>query len=65
MARSMGRTDGHVITNGMVIVNIMFGVCIADCRHVPVRFCLIPVFVDAARSAMTTATPGRSHRLAF
>jgi hypothetical protein len=38
MARSMGRTDGHVITNGIVIVNIMFGVCIADCRRVPVHF---------------------------
>jgi hypothetical protein len=38
MARSMGRTDGHVITNGIVIVNIMFGVCIADCPRVPVRF---------------------------
>jgi hypothetical protein len=38
MARSMGRTDGHVITNGIVVVNIVFGVCIADCRRVPVRF---------------------------
>jgi hypothetical protein len=34
MARSMGRTDGHVITNGIVIGNIMFGVCVADCRRV-------------------------------
>ena len=33
MARSMGRTDGHVITNGIVIVNIVFRVCIADCRR--------------------------------
>ena len=26
-----------IITNGIVIVNIMFRVCIADCRRVPVR----------------------------
>jgi hypothetical protein len=37
MARSLGRTDGHIITNGIVIVNIVFRVCIADCRRVPVR----------------------------
>jgi hypothetical protein len=26
-----------IITNGIVIVNIVFRVCIADCRRVPVR----------------------------
>jgi hypothetical protein len=31
MARSMGRTDGQVITNSIVIVDIVFRVSIADC----------------------------------
>src|ERR1700722_14362774 len=26
-----------IITNGVVIVNIVFRVCVADCRRVPVR----------------------------
>jgi hypothetical protein len=26
-----------IITNGIVVVNIVFRVCIADCRRVPVR----------------------------
>ena len=38
MARSMGRADGRLITNGIVIINIVFSVCIAGCRRVPARF---------------------------
>jgi hypothetical protein len=26
-----------IVTNGVVMVNIMFRVCVADCRRVPVR----------------------------
>jgi hypothetical protein len=37
MARSMGRADGRLITNGIVIINIVFRVCIAGCRRVPAR----------------------------